>query len=742
MIRSSSAVPRLTFCILLAVLASSSWPRAQEPAPRRRVGIAFGGGSARGFAHVGVIRWFEEHQIPIDVAAGTSMGGLIGGSFATGMSSQELERLLTETDWNQMFGASSYRFKSFRRKEDARAYPSRLDFGLKHGFGFPSSLNNGQQVDLLLTRLTLPYSDIQTFAELPTPFRCVAVDLKTASQVVLDHGSLARAMRATMSLPGIFPPVEIEDKVLVDGGAMNNVPADVVRAMGADVVIAVNVGSMSDVRQVSSSMLGLMGNTVDAMMLASTRKGMAGADIVINPALDKFGSLDWRRALQLIEAGYQAAESMKEKLLPLALDGAAWKQFVDARQARRRTTIPQPATLTVRGASPNDERRIRRLLEPRLKEPIDPLVIAHDVESLSGLDAYETLTWDIVEDQGRHALVIDARPKAYAPPFLMFSTNLQNTTSDDFSFQVASRYLAYDLLIPGTETRLDVGIGSSPHVGAEFLKRLGASPLFVAVGGAAGRQRFNFVSENVVVAQYDQKVALGQFQVGVDFGRDSEARVGVRSGHVEAILQVGDPSLPSVDGTQTEIDASWKYDGQDSVVIPSSGTRATATMRHVSEAPTVSGVSTDRTNQDLTQAEVVTSTFWNIHRRRDRLFLSAGFGSSFDGQPLPTDQFSLGFPMRLSAFDVGERRGDHYGALTAGYLYGVGRLPDFIGGPIFAGTWLENGSAFDDFSDAQLSTQVGLGLVVETLLGPAMAGMSFGFDGRSRFFIGVGRVLP
>jgi NTE family protein len=736
---------RCAAAICLTNLILLPEPALAQPSspPRAKIGVAFGGGSARGFAHVGIIRWFEEHHIPIDLVAGTSMGGLVGGAFATGMSSTELEQLLADTDWNQIFGASSYRFKNIRRKQDARAYPSSLEFGLKHGLGMPASLNNGQQVDLLLTRLTVAYTGLATFADLPTPFRCVAVDLKTATQVVLDRGSMARALRATMSLPGIFPPVEIDDRVLVDGGAMNNVPADVVRSMGANVVIAANVGSMAETRSVAYSMLGLIGNTIDAMMLASTRRGMAQADVVINPRLENFGSLDWRRVGELIEAGYQAAEAMKAQLLPLALDEGSWGKYLNARDGRRRSTIPQPTTVVVTGASRADERRIRRLLEPRIAQPIDPTLIKRDIDTLSGLDAYETLDWGILETGGQRALVIRAKTKHHAPPFLMLSTNLQNTTSEDFSFQLAGRYLAYDALLPGSELRIDVGVGSIPSVGAQILQHFGSTPAFLAISGVIAKRRFNFVSDDVIVAQYDQKRQFGQLDLGFELGRDAEARVGVRAGHLDTDLRVGNPLLPSASGAQTELQASWTYDGQDSIVVPSSGARVSATLRRVLESPDLpSAFSAPRTNDNLTQGDAQISAFWSVRHGRDRLFVSSGVGSSFDGNPLPTDQFELGLPLRLGAFDVGERRGDHYATVTGGYLRGIGRLPDFLGGPIFAGAWLENGSAFDRLANAELSTHLGFGVVLETLLGPAIAGTSIGFDGHRRFYIGVGRLFP
>src|SRR4249919_3075562 len=200
---------RHLLAIAIVVALAGATTQAQRPTvhvQRPTVGVAFGGGSARGIAHIGVIRWFEDHRIPIDLAAGTSMGGLIGGAFATGLNAAELDDMLKGLNWDEIFGASSFAFKNIRRKADARAYPSRLEFGLKRGISAPAALNNGQQVDLLVGRIAAPYYDIPTFDALPTPFRAVAVDIVSATPVALDRGPLASALRATMSLPLIFPP--------------------------------------------------------------------------------------------------------------------------------------------------------------------------------------------------------------------------------------------------------------------------------------------------------------------------------------------------------------------------------------------------------------------------------------------------------------------------------------------------------------------------------------------------------
>ena len=427
------------------VIAGSHPANAQT---RPVVGVAFGGGSARGIAHIGVIQWFEENHIPIDIAAGTSMGGLVGGAFATGMSAAELRTLIETTDWDLMFGSSSFPFKNLRRKEDARSYPSRLEFGLKRGFHPPTSLNDGQQVDLFLARIAAPYYALARFDDLPTPFRVVAVDLRAGEKVVLDSGPLATALRATMSLPGIFPPVEHDGRVLVDGGALNNIPADVVRQSGATVVIAVDVG-YAPTDTVDYSIFGLMGRTIDVMMQTATRRALSDADVTIPIDVEGFGSLDWRRADALIQRGYEAAERSRAELTRYRVSDEEWQAWLAARQGRRRTGIPQPVFLTTTGVGPADAAAVQQILARHVNTPVDIPSLEHDLSALSGLDRYQSVNWLMTEDGGRHGLLVRASEKPYAPPFLMFGLNIENTTSEDFHVQLAGRYLAFDAVGSG-----------------------------------------------------------------------------------------------------------------------------------------------------------------------------------------------------------------------------------------------------------------------------------------------------
>ena len=709
---------------------------------RPTVGVAFGGGSARGIAHVGVIRWMEEHRIPIDVAAGTSMGGLVGGAFASGMDAGELQTFVAGLNWDELFGGSTFAYKNIRRKADARAFPSRLEFGLKGGIVPPTALNSGENVELLLGRIAAPYFQIDDFDQLPTPFRTVAVDLLSAEPVIMSRGSLADAMRATMSLPLIFPPVEVNGQLLIDGGTMNNVPADVVRAMGADRVVAINVGDLADRDGVAYTLFGLAGSTLDAMMRASTLRAMSSADVVINVPLRDFGSLDWRRADELIEAGYRAAESMRDQLLPLAVSEAEFEAWRRDRQSRRRTELPVPTFLQVDGFGSHDSRKLNTLLARHLNTPLDITGVEKDIAMVSGLDRYETVTWRLIHDESRgFGLHVQGRLKAYAPPFVMLGLNLENTTSTDFRITATARFLTYDIVGSGSELRLDGTIGSDPSVGAELYRPIGSTPLFVAPYAGIGTLTFNVIEDDAVIARYAQTRSRVGLNVGINLGAFSDLRVGAYVGRTTASIEIGDPGFPELRGKETGAEVVWRADTQDSPVVPTAGLLSEVRLSRILNGPDVAIA--DETlpfDATLTQLSAVANRFWSL-APRDRVFLHGGIGTSFDYDPIPTEQFALGTPFRLSAYDTGEIRGAHYYIVTGGYLRQISRLPDFMGGPVFAGGWIENGDAFDDWKLATWRTNAGVGLVMDTLIGPVIVAGSWGFDGNWRTYLGVGRLF-
>ena len=347
------------FIVLLCQLAA--WSQETQPTStmpptgstaavhRATIGLVLEGGGALGLAHVGVLRWLDENHIPIDYVAGTSMGGLVGGLYATGMSGEEINEFLKTVNWNRSLrNELPYQARSFRRKEDKRDYPNDLEFGLKHGINFPSGFNSGQQVGLILDRIALPYSDLKSFDDLPTPFRCVATDLVSGKAVVFKDGPLSEALRATMSLPAIFSPVRRDDHVYVDGGIVNNLPVDVARVMGADIVIAVHLEVPPLNPDQGLSVFSVLQRSVGVIISANEYASMQKADVLIPAHTGRFSMIDYQAAQDIVQVGYQGAEERRRVLERFALNDSDWKQYVDQRQARRRT-VPIPQFIEVTG---------------------------------------------------------------------------------------------------------------------------------------------------------------------------------------------------------------------------------------------------------------------------------------------------------------------------------------------------------------------------------------------------------
>lgn len=726
------------FLASLLISCSASLSFAQS---RDRVGIALGGGMARGIAHVGVLRWLEEHHIPIDAVAGTSMGGLIGGAYATGMSPDEIEQLLLAIDWDAMFGASGFRFDHVRRKRDLREYTSRLEFGLKHGIAGPPALNSGQQVGLLLSRIAAAYYGVKSFADLPTPFRCVAVDVRTAKPVVIADGSLARAMRATMAMPLTFPPVVIGDQILVDGGALNNLPADVARAMGAKTVIAINVADLGRKNAIDQTLLGLVAETMDAMIRANAAANLAAADVAITVPLDGYSPADFGRTRDLIRAGYDAAEAAKAQLLPLAVDEAQWEAWRRARHDRTVTRLPVPAFVRVDGAGPADTARMQRRLAVLQNAEIDFAAIELGVNELGGLDRFETVTWALADEGGEQGLVFRALPKSNGPPFLFLGATLENTTSNEFRFGVGARLLAFDVLGSGTELRVDGALGSEPGIGASWYRPIGSTRFFVEPLLSARTRRLSIIEDSTIIADYGRRRLVAGVDLGFNPGRVSEVRIGGRIGRSDARVRLGDPSLPEIAGPESSLIATWTYDTQDDPLLPANGAHIVTTATHIMRSPDVAGEDPNN-GENVTMAEASLTWFRPLRRDRTRrLFAVGGAGHTFEGSPLVIDQFALGGPARMTAFGIGEARGDHYVYAGAGYLHRLFRLPDFLGRSVFAGGWLESGSAWDRGHDADLTVHGSAGIIADTLIGPVFAGMSAGIKGESRFYIGIGRIF-
>ena len=369
------------FLLLGLCFVPSCWGQSPVPA-HPTIGLALEGGGALGLAHVGLIEWFEEHHIPIDYIAGTSMGGLVGGFYASGMTGSEVRRRVEKLDWNQLVtGQVDDKSLAFRRKEDDRNLGNTIVMGLRHGLRLPTGLNSGEALDLLLSDVALPYGEMKSFNDLPTPFQCVATDLVSAKQMVFTGGLLGRALRATMSIPGFFDTVlkSVAGKdthEYVDGGLLNNMPVDLVRAMGADIVIAVYLTTDPYDPNKPHTALDVLSRSLSAVMAANERHNIAMADLLVSVDLSGLTATDFSKAREIMNRGFQGAEKRKTVLAKFALSDSQWLSFLRHRESMRKTLVPPPQFIAIEGLedAPGEANDLRSYFADQVGKPLSILL--------------------------------------------------------------------------------------------------------------------------------------------------------------------------------------------------------------------------------------------------------------------------------------------------------------------------------------------------------------------------------
>jgi len=719
-------------------VSPSTAATAEETKPtskaRLKIGVALEGGGALGLAHIGVLQWFEDHHIPIDYLAGTSMGGLVGGLYATGKSLQQLHRLVEAQNWDVILGGSlPYEDLSFRRKEDQVAFPNSILLGLRKGLVLPGGLNAGQQISLLIDRETLAYSGVQSFDDLPTPFRCVATDLVTGKQAVFQDGSLSRAMRATMAIPGLFSPIRDGEHVYVDGGLVGNLPTDVVRDMGADIVIGVHLQTSPAEAEKIQSLFSILGRSIDVVVAGNEIRGLAGADLVVKVELQDFSSLDYTKSKEIIDRGTEAAAQKSRLLENYALDDDAWAQYRERRKAHQKSDIPVPQFVKVQGASPVAEENIERFLRSQAGKPIDTNRLEGLLTRLTGIGRYDTAGYQITEQNGQEGLLVTMHEKLYAPPTLQLGFEVDGAESNDVDFTLATRLTFLDVAGYRSEWRTDFIFGNTYGVESELYRPFSpASKWFFSPHAGASSSAFKIYRKSDPLAEYRLNGVQIGGDIGYGFSRFSEVRFGYEVGTLAARLRLGTPEFSSLSGRTGASRFRWLYDHTDDPVIPRSGVNAESNFRWYDTSP-------GQTNS-FPVADARIGYFKPITQSASLFVVAEGgttFGSNSNGYP----QFFLGGSNRLSAYGTNELFGDQFYFFRAGYLHDLLTLPPLAGKKVYAIAAYEFGKMYGFPNASRLPNDVALGVLAETAVGPLVFGGSVGDSGHRKWFFQLGRVF-
>ena len=481
---------RITWLLIAAASAAAPPALAQlqdeaaGPADRPRVGLVLSGGGARGGAHIGALRALEELRIPIDYIAGTSVGAVFGGLYATGKTPDELEEFARTASWQSAFlNATPRRWQSFRRKLDDDLFLVQQKPGLNNKqFELPAGLVQGQVMDQILARLTLPVATTHDFDRLRIPFRAVATDLATGDAVVLGSGNLARAIRASMSLPAAIAPVDIDGRLLVDGGLAMNLPVQVARDMGADVIIAVDLSSELRTREQLKSVVDVttqLTNLLTRQGIEQQRAALAPRDYLFEVELgDEITSMSFAEMPDAIPIGYATIMAHRDELAPLALDPQAYAAYRASLPDPRMQELPRIDFVNLTNDSPIADRVINaRLGDIKLGEPLDVDAVDRAIDKVYGLELYQNVSYELVEEGDRTGLDIDLQARSWGPAYVQLGMQYSSSGDQAALFGLAASYLHTAVNPLGGEWRTTLSIGDEPSFDIDLYQPFGPRAL-------------------------------------------------------------------------------------------------------------------------------------------------------------------------------------------------------------------------------------------------------------------------
>ena len=703
---------------------------------RLRVGLVLGGGGARGAAHIGVLKELERMRVPVDAIAGTSMGAIVGGLYATGMSAEELEELVGSLDWAGALTDKPDRADlSFRRKQDDAEFPINFELGVRGTeLVLPKGVIQGQELDLLLRELTLRVSHIEDFDQLPIPLRVIASDIERGEAWVMKKGDLAKSIRASMSVPAVFAPVQIGDRLLVDGGIVGNLPVDVMQEMGVDVIIAVDVEfplygpeELGSVLTISEQMLTIL---IRKETLRQIER-LGDRDVLIRPELGLYASTNFSDILSTIQPGVTAAREQGTKLANISLSQDAWDKHLAARK------MPvEPASHLAFVRVVHDGKLAPAVLESKLSvaagDAIDPALLALNADRLYGLQLYEQVSYKLVQEDVGTGVEYRARTKSWGPNFLQFGVSLEDDFEGSTAFNLGARLTRAGLNRLGAEWRNDFQLGTDPRIYSEFYQPLSFdSRLFIA-------PHINLKQTNIDAFVMDSTVArlrLSEAAGGLDFGRElgrvGEFRLGVFRGLGEARVKVGDPSIPNIDFNTGGAFARLRFDTLDNARFPRSGMRSG--LQWTLSRP---GLGAD-SDFDTVEAEV--SKTWS--RGKNSIQFGLDYATTLESGGTIQEYFPLGGFLRLSGLERGEISGPHAALAKLVFYRRLGDTSGILDTPVYLGLSAEAGNVWQTRSEMDFDSMLWSGsffVGFDTYIGPAFIAAGFAEDGKSNFYLFIG----
>ncbi|MEM7652285.1 MAG: patatin-like phospholipase family protein [Pseudomonadota bacterium] len=723
-----------TVFTIAVALTSTSIAACGPSEGRPKIGLALSGGGALGATHIGVLKVLEENRIPVDCIAGTSMGAIVGGLYATGMRANQLETTLKAIDWREMFTDRPPRKqRDFRRKleDEGGLLPYKIGIGGDKP-ALPRGIILGQELTLALRALSVNASAVKDFDRLAIPFRAVAADIETGKTVVLDDGDLATAMRASMAVSGVFPPVDIGGRLLVDGGLSNNLPIDVVREMGADIVIVVDIPTKLKPREELSSASAIIAQSLSVMISRSSEQQletMTDRDILIQPDLGDASSASFELIAEMIQPGVEATRAQLDRLRGLVLAPAAYDAYAAAQPA-----VPALPTTIGSIRLENNTSIADEVIWSRLSikpgDRFDTERLEQDISKIYGLDYFETITYRTEATGENLDLVIVLEEKSIGLDTVRAGLNLQYDNSGDTAFSVSSQFRFANLDGLGAEALIDVSLGRENSLEATYLQPLDAATRYYVFPRLSfSDEELGQFSEGERVRELRSREAIATVGVARQISTWGFANLSLSYGLGKLKVQSGEPLPGDKDYTIAQATADFRYDTVDDLYFPKDGEAGRFTF-----VQNLDELGADTSEKQIRGAVSTTNSFG-----RNTVRLQAAGGATFDGNNTPQDSFQLGGLFSLSGFAEGELTGSHFGLGNILVYRDIGEQGPLFDLPLFLGASLEGGAIWNDGDGkGPLRWSGSLFAGADTPIGPLYFGYGIGGAERHALYLALG----
>lgn len=704
--------------------------------PRPRIGLVLSGGGAQGGAHAGALEVLEELRVPVDCIAGTSVGAVIGGGYASGIPAKQLREFVLGIDWQSVVGGLGRRdLQPIEQKRAGVTYSNELEFGLRRGrITAPGGVVNTSDIDNLL-RGYVARSRMQTeFDQLPIPFRAVATDMISGEMVVLDRGDLAMAMRASMAFPGIFAPVHTDEHVLADGGMVRNIPVDVVRELCAEIVIVVNLLRTEFSREQLQSAVKMLHRGMDVMIQANEQvqlRSLTEQDVLIEVPMGDIGVADFDRVQETVELGEQATRAAAVRLAALSLSPEqyrAWREGV-TRPQQIETRI---AEVRYEGLERVDPRFLEQRAQLRPGDLADTARIGREAQQMSALHEFESVEYRLDGDPQHPTLVWLPHEKPWGPHYLKFDLGMYTSEGGDLAFVVYGKHTRTWLNSRGGEWRNELQLGYENLLATSYYQPLDiAQRSFIEPRLLAERTIEDLFVNDRRRAKYHFAEYGGGLDLGVNLGTHAQARLGYLYTRRDTRVDTGVQLVPEVDADDAGLVFGATYDSRDTAFGPTRGVAAALEYRHSDGA-----LGADR---DWKRIEL--GLGMAVPLRNDVMWLTLAGGSEL-GSTLPLDRaFSIGGPGSFPGYELGELRSEAYWTASAGYNRKVFDILPISGQALYAGLRLQAGRAYSDFGlqDDDELYGASLYLTGRTPVGPLTVGVGATSTSSWSMWLAVGR---